>query len=220
MSVLLDEKDGVMRITLDRPPLNALDLPMITAIGETAAAIPADKPVVLRANGKAFSAGVDTKAFESYSPTERDTMIAAITAMTAKLLAIPMPIVAAINGHALGGGLVLTLCADYRVCVDAKDPKFGLTEARAGVPFPAGPAAIIRDQISAPVLRQLVLSSKVVDADFLHQHTLVDELVPLAALDVTAMDRARDLVGQPAFSVVKQQIRGELAESVAALADT
>ncbi len=219
MSVLLDEQDGVTRITLDRPPLNALDLPMIDAIGDTAARVPTDKPVILRANGRAFSAGVDTKAFESYSPKQRDDMIAAITAMTAKLLAIPTPIVAAINGHALGGGLVLPLCTDYRLCALGDDHKFGLTEARAGVPFPAGPAAIIRHQIPAPFLRQLTLSSRVVDAETLLQHTLVDELVPAEVLDALALDRARDLASQPAFALVKQQVRGALAQEVAALAD-
>lgn len=218
MSVLLDERDGVIRLTLDRPPLNALDLPMIEEITERAITLPPDKPVVLRANGRAFSAGVDTKAFESYTPKQRDDMIAAITRMTAKLLAIPSPLVAAINGHALGGGLVLTLCTDYRLCAEGDGHKFGLTEARAGVPFPAGPAAIIQHQIPAPLLRQLTLSSRVVDAETLYQHTLIDEVVPADQLDVLALDRARDLASQPAFGIVKQQVRGALAREVAVLA--
>ncbi len=217
MSVLLDEVDGVVRLTLDRPPLNALDLPMIKEITERAVTLPPDRPVILRANGRAFSAGVDTKAFESYSPKQRDNMIAAITAMTSTLLAIPTPFIAAINGHALGGGLVLTLCTDYRLCADGEGYKFGLTEARAGVPFPAGPAAIIQHEIPTPLLRQLTLSSRVVDASVLADNTLVDEIVPADRLDALAIERARDLASQPAFGIVKQQVRGRLAAEVARL---
>ena len=218
MRVLLEEMGGVMRLTLDRPPVNALDLPMIKAITEKVQDLPTDKPVILRAEGRAFSAGVDTKAFESYSPAQREEMIAAITRMTAQLLAISAPLVAAVNGHALGGGLVLTLCADYRLCAASGDPKFGLTEARAGVPFPAGPAAIIRHEVPAPLLRQLTLSSRTVTTETLVQHTLIDEMVPADQLDTLALERARDLASQPAFAIVKQQVRGALIQEVAALA--
>ncbi len=219
MSVSLEERGGVMRLTLDRPPVNALDLPMIKAITEKVQDLPTDKPVILRAEGRAFSAGVDTKAFGSYSPAQREEMIAAITRMTAQLLAISAPLIAAVNGHALGGGLVLTLCADYRLCAASGDPKFGLTEARAGVPFPAGPAAIIRHEVPAPLLRQLTLSSRIVTTETLVQHTLIDEVVPADQLDTLALERARDLASQPAFAIVKQQVRGALIQEVTALAN-
>jgi peptidoglycan/LPS O-acetylase OafA/YrhL len=100
--------------------------------------------VVLTGGGQVFSAGVDTRAFARYSRDQRQAMVRAITRMVAQLLAIPVPVVAAVNGHALGGGFVLMLACDYRIAVDVEAAKFGMTEAQAGIPFPAGPLEIIR----------------------------------------------------------------------------
>ncbi len=210
--------DGVTRITLDRPPLNALDLETIQALETCFQTVAPDQPVVLRGAGRAFSAGVDTRAFGGYGAADKKAMILAITRMTAALLAVPVPVIAAVNGPALGGGLVLALCADGRVATDSTDAKFGLTEARAGVPFPIGPVDIIRHELSPPLLRQLTLSSRVVSAQTLHAHTVFDDLMPVDALDAAAIAMAQDLASQPAFPIVKQQIRGPLAARLAALA--
>jgi len=73
-------------------------------------------------------------------------MVLAITRMTAAVLSLSCPLVAAVNGHALGGGFVLMLCCDYRLAADDSTLRLGLTEARAGVPFPVGPTAIMKHE--------------------------------------------------------------------------
>ena len=161
------DHDGVAVVSLERPPVNALDLPMIEELGSAFARL-ADAPprigAVLTGGGKTFCAGVDTRAFVSYSNEVRRRMVIAITRMTSAVLSLSCPLVAAVNGHALGGGFVLMLCCDYRLAVDDSELRLGLTEARAGVPFPAGPVAIMRYEMPAALLRQMTLSSRVLSS--------------------------------------------------------
>lgn len=218
MSIDIETTDQATSVILNRPPLNTLDLETILTLEKTFREVPSDKPVLLSGANEVFSAGVDTKAFFSYTAAQKKDMILAITRMTSALLAIRTPVIAAINGHALGGGFVLPLCADYRLAVKGANHKFGLTEAQAGIPFPAGPTIIIKRELPPTSLRLLTLSSKVVSSDYLAQTGTVDELTSQEALMPTALARAGQLAGQPAFSIVKQQIRGELIDAVAALA--
>ena len=216
MALDFEQHETITRLTLNYPPRNALDLDAIVELGTLFEAYPSDRPLIITGAGEAFSAGVDVKAFASYSDETRAAFFKAITRMTAALCGIATPVVAAVNGHALGGGLVLTLCADYRIAVDA-DYKFGLTEARAGVPFPEGPIEIIKAEVPAALLRHLTLSSSVVRAHLLHEHCVLDELVEPDLLKARAEEVAVDLAAQPAFGAVKRQIRGELIERLSAL---
>ncbi len=219
--IAIDEQSDVTIVSLARPPVNALDLPMIRELEAGFVRLAARPPragVVLTGMGQAFSAGVDTKAFVSYDGATRRQMVLAITRMTAAILALPCPLVAAINGHALGGGFVLMLCCDHRLAVDDGAVRLGLTEARAGVPFPAGPVAIMRHEVPAGLLRQLTLSSRVMSPRELAAHALVDGLASRDTIVAAAVTAARDLASQPAFAVVKQQLRGGLAAEVRALA--
>jgi enoyl-CoA hydratase len=90
--------------------VNGVDLPatevLIAAIARASKAL----PITLTGGGDAFSASVDTRAFGSNAPAEKAAMIRAITRMTSVILSHPAPVVAAVNGHALGGGFVLVLC--------------------------------------------------------------------------------------------------------------
>ena len=138
--------------------------------------------------------------------------------MTARILAIKAPVVAAIPGHAIGGGFVLTLCTDYRVAVDDAAARFALGEAKAGVPFPAGPMAIIRHELDVPFLRRLTLSGAVVSSSELVARGIYDAALPSAEVFSAAVAAARELSAQPAWRAVKQQLRGALSENVSQLA--
>ena len=219
--IAIEENAGVVVVRLARPPVNALDLPMIEELQTTFARLAKPAPragVVLTGAGNTFCAGVDTKAFISYGREERRRMVLAITQMTAAVLSLPCPLVAAVNGHALGGGFVLMLCCDYRLAVDDVTLRLGLTEARAGVPFPAGPVAIMKHEMPAGLLRQLTLSSRVVSPQHLVPHGLVDALSSADLVLENAVAAVRDLASQPAFEVVKKQVRGGLAGELQALA--
>ena len=108
--ITVEEHAGVAVVSLARPPVNALDRPMVEELESTFVRLANATPrigVVLTGAGNTFSAGVDTKAFASYGREERHRMVLAITRMTGALLSLPCPLVAAVNGHALGGGFVL-----------------------------------------------------------------------------------------------------------------
>lgn len=220
--IAIEQQSDVTLVTLSRPPVNALDLPMIEQLEAafTRLAAHAPRAVVLTGDGQAFCAGVDTRAFMSYDGATRRQMVLAITRMTSALLALPCPLVAAVNGHALGGGFVLMLCCDFRLAVDDDAARLGLTEARAGVPFPAGPVAIMRHEVPAGLLRLLTLSSRVVSPRELVAHAVIDGVTSREVVVETAVSTARDLAAQPAFAVVKQQLRGALAAEVKALAES
>lgn len=218
MAVALEPADGIVRIRLERPPVNALDLDMILALERIFRSLDQTAPVVITGSAGAFSAGEDTKAFAEGDASYKRELILAITRMTAAALALPVPLVAAVNGHALGSGLVLALCADYRIAVDGQGARFGLTEARAGIAFPAGPLAIIGHELPPAMLRQLTLSSLTVTSSDLYILRVFDEVMPLEPLLERADTVARDMMTQPVFTVVKRQMRGALVDHVAALA--
>jgi enoyl-CoA hydratase len=219
MSVRVEDAEGVRTILMARPPVNALDLPAIEDLRAAFLESAGVKAVVLSGEGSAFSAGVDVRAFSGYDAAMRRELALAITRMTSAILSLPVPLVAAVNGHALGGGFVLMLCADWRIASTDAPLRLGMPEAQAGVPFPAGPAEIIRHELPAPLLRALALSSMTMDQQALHDAGVIDGLVPADSLRAAACAAALRLASQPAFAVVKRQVRGGLAARVAALAE-
>lgn len=227
MTVATSKIDETLLISIDRPPVNALDLDAIAELKQAFATAAREMPqggVVLTGGGDVFSAGVDTRAFASYSGEQRQAMVQAITHMMAQLLAIPVPVVAAVNGHALGGGFVLMLAlmlaCDYRMGVDREAAKLGMTEAQAGIPFPIGPLEVIRHELSPELLRRMTLTSAVLGMRELQGSRAIDELCAVEDLRSKALAKAKRLAAQPAFRTVKRQIRGGLAQRVAALASS
>ncbi len=216
MTIRLDIRDRCAVLTLDRPPVNALDLPSVLEFERVLAELPRDRSLVITGAGGAFSAGVDTRFFAAARDTDREAQVLAITRVTARLLSLPVPVVAAVNGHAMGGGFVLMLCADYRIAAADDTMKFGLTEAPAGVPFPIGPTEVIRAEVPAPLLRRLGLTSAVVGLRDLLAAGVVDEHCGREEVLDRAADAAIEMAAQPAFAVVKAQIRGPLRAALAA----
>jgi enoyl-CoA hydratase len=213
--------EGTLVITFDRPPVNAFDHPAVQEMEAVFAAAAAAAPrggVVITGAGKTFSAGVDVKAYRSYAPARRHDMALAITRGVAALLSIPCPVVAAVNGHALGGGFVLMLGADLRVLNDDPSLKFGIPEAAQGVPFPAATSAICAAELPAPLWRRLGLTGETISSGELLAHGVVDTLAPGDQVLSVAVERARQTAAQAVFNVVKRQVRGQLIESAQAMA--
>lgn len=223
MTITTSATDETLVITIDRPPVNALDLDTITALEMTFTAAGHEAPrngVVLTGGGQLFSAGVDTRAFAGYGRAQRHEMVRAITRMVARLLAIETPVVAAVSGHALGGGFVLLLACDYRIGADIAAAKLGMTEAQAGIPFPAGPLEVMRHELAPALLRRLTLTSAVLTPRECLEAGVLDALCPAAEVTSRSIAAAKSLAAQPAFRAVKRQIRGALAERLAALASS
>jgi enoyl-CoA hydratase len=202
-----DAGDGVVVLTLDRPPVNALETRFVrdlqaalAAESERAAAI------VLTGAGRAFSAGVDTKAAAGLDREGQRAGVEAINDLVRSLFGLPVPVVAAVNGHALGGGLIIPLACDVVIATRA-ECKLGLTEVVAGVPFPAAPLEVCRQRLSPPVYNDLCLTGRVFGPEEALALRVADELADPDALVPRATEVATGLASYPAYARVKEQVR-------------
>jgi enoyl-CoA hydratase len=208
----IERRDGIAVVRMDRPPANALDRELGAELIEAAEELRGSQPpaVVLCGTGKFFSAGLDLKVVPTLGPSEQREMVMGVSQLASAWCAIPRPVVCAVTGHAIAGGLVLALCGDYRV--GASEGKLGLTEARAGVPYPAGAMAVVRSELPPPAARVLVLGAALIDPPRALELGLLDELAPPAEVLPRALAVAGELAALPAetFATVKRQLRGEL----------
>ncbi|HXK23788.1 MAG TPA: enoyl-CoA hydratase/isomerase family protein [Myxococcota bacterium] len=211
MTVRREDRDGVRVLALARPPVNAIDFALVRALGdavEAAASDAACRALVVTGASGVFSAGIDTKRIPSYDADERASMLRAVNRTVLALYAFEKPAVAAISGHALGAGLVLALTCDLRLAANGEF-RLGLTEGKAGIPFPAGPLAVSRAELSPESLRRLALTSATEAPASPWLAGIVDHVVPAEGLLARAQDEARTLAAQPAFAAVKRQLRGD-----------
>jgi len=211
--------DGAAVVRLARPPVNALDRALVEAIADTVEeAVRGGAPaIVLTGRGSCFSAGIDTKLAASATREQQADSILAINRLVDALYSVPVPLVAALNGHALGGGLVVALACDMRVAATGAY-KLGLNEAAAGVPFPAGPLRVVSAELDPSVLRELCLTSRIVEPGEALALRVVDELCDPAALEERATRLAVELASQPAFGAVKTQLRAPVAAELRRIA--
>lgn len=205
--------DGVALITLDRPPVNALDLGVLEELqlvldeqiaGEARA-------IVLTARGRCFCAGIDTKLVAVYDAAQRRATVAGLNRVVHTLYTAPVPVVAALNGHALGGGVVLPLACDRRL-IASGEISVGLTEVQAGVPYPAAAMHIVRAELRPAVARELCLTARVLSPQEALALEVVDRVCAPDALVAQAVAHAAELAELPAYARVKQQLRQETAE--------
>lgn len=196
-------------VRLDRPPVNAIDLPTLDALIEALdGACQGPGAVVITGRDGAFSAGIDVKAAFGYSPEQRHAMVVGVNRLCQVTYRASAPVVAAVGGHAIGGGLVLALCCDHRVGARGLGV-FALPEARAGVPFPAGAMAVVQAELDPATARRLALGDQRLGPEEALRAGLVDELVAPESVLERAVEVARGLAALPAdtFRVVKHQLR-------------
>jgi enoyl-CoA hydratase len=203
--------DRIATVRLNRPPANPIDLDLALAIGdavEPLASDPAVGAVVLTGTGACFSAGLDLKAVPAYKPDELRRMILTINRFCRIVYAFPKPLVTAVDGHAIGGGLVIALTGDYRI-VTANECKLGFAEGRAGIPFPAGPMEIVKAELRPDVARRLALTCRNIGPEEALRCGLFDEIAEPERLLDRAREIARELAALPqaAYSVIKYQLR-------------
>lgn len=215
----LELDDGVARVTLERPPANAMDhdcMDEMCALAERLVA-PDVNAVVVTGAGRFFSAGLDLFAVLSY-PDDRAIVFAnAFDDAMARWFALDRPVVAAVNGHAIAGGAVLAGAADFRLVADVP-LKMGLTEILVGVPFPTSALEIVRHSCAGPHLAELLLRGKTYGPAESVARRLADEVVPAAELLDRATALARELGAhrREAFDPTKRVLRAEPLARMAA----
>lgn len=159
----IEQRGEVALVRIDRPPANAMDPQLLSDGRAVLEELRASEPaaVVLTGRPGFFSAGVDLKLAPTLDRDAQREMVDGINRTFLDWYSFPRPVVSAVNGHAIAGGLILALTGDQRV--GAGDGKLGLTELRAGIPYPAAAIAIVRAELSPPAARTLALRADLVD---------------------------------------------------------
>ena len=160
-AITLDITRGVASLTLNRPPLNILMLPIIGELIESLDSLAkqtALKAVVLAANGKAFCAGVDVA---DHIPERVESMIRDFGRLFTRLRTFPVPTIAVVQGAALGGGTELAAACD--MVLAAASASFGQPEIKLGV-FPPVAAALFPRLIGYQQAARLLFSGEVIMA--------------------------------------------------------
>ena len=204
--VRLDEPaESVARLTISRPEArNALDHDVLEAIAEAMPTLERGieiRCVVLTGEGKAFSAGYDIAGIPQDS-FERDAAALVAHPFHAALEAVaghPWPVLAAINGHALGGGLELALTADLRIC--ARGAKLGMPPAKLGLIYGHTGLRRFIATIGVPRTKELFLTGRNVDAERAEQIGLVHEVVDDDEVEAFALELAAEVAANAPLSM-------------------
>jgi len=207
-------------VTLRRPPANAMNLELTEEIAAVFQYLGQDKSVrslVLTGQGTSFSAGVDLKSVPNFDEAQQRRMVDALNRAFYAVYSCPVPVVGAINGHAIAGGLVLALCCDWRIAVKTQFLA-GLTEVRVGVLYPVGAMEVARQELRSDVARQLVLFGRNITATAAVEAGVFDETVDPEALLERAMAKANEFVALPqtAFARSKRQLRSRACDAMEA----
>ena len=209
MSVRVRSADGIAEVVIDFPPVNALPVggwyelaDAVTAAG----ADPATRVVILAAEGRGFCAGVDIKEMQRAEGYE--ALLGANNGVFAAFAAVydcPVPVIAAVHGFCLGGGVGLAGNAD--IVIAAQDATFGLPEVDRGA---LGAATHLARLVPQPLMRAMVYTCRTVTARELLAFGTVLDVVPGAALRGTARELAEEIAAKdPAvIRLAKQSLNG------------
>jgi enoyl-CoA hydratase/carnithine racemase len=221
----IEYKDNVGIIKLNHGTTNALNSELIRKLTEALHVIKNDSEVrslvLSSANEKFFAIGLDIPELFNLTQEEFTKFYHSYNSMCMDLYSFPKPTIAAITGHAIAGGCILTLCCDYRLMAEGRK-LMGLNEIKLGVPIPYPGDCVLRQLIGIKMVREITDMGDFYDSKTLLQIGMVDEVVPIDQLLSTAIEKAHKLGSLPldAFQKIKRnrieaveyQMRKNLAE--------
>lgn len=197
--------EAVARLTLSNPEKrNPLSHAVLDAISETLPRLDHGidvRCVILTGSGRAFSAGYDIGAIPDET-FERDAEALVAHPFTDAMEAVsahPYPVVAAINGHCLGGGLELAVRCDLRVC--AAEAKLGMPPAKLGLVYGHTGLERFIDTVGVPRTKELFLTGRVFDGPRAEEIGLVHEVHPAAELEARALELAAAIAANAPISM-------------------
>ena len=211
MAVRFEKQESIGQIVLDRPPANSYDkafMDELDAAIEEARRDDAVKAILLRsANEKFFSAGADVSVFAKSGFDEQNAFVTRANEAMNKFESTPKVVVAAINGHCLGGGLEMALCCDFRVAAEGSY-RIGLPEVTLGLLPGTGGTQRLPRLIGRQKALDLMLRGTTLAPQDALAAGIVDEVVPAAELLEKALARVRAYAAGPTFAIgrIKQAV--------------
>ncbi|HEU5476115.1 MAG TPA: enoyl-CoA hydratase family protein [Actinophytocola sp.] len=185
---------GITVVTIDRPPVNALGARGWHDLADALLAAgrdPATHVVVLRASGRGFCAGVDIKEVDAGGAEALIGVNRGCHAAFGAVYDCAVPVIAAVHGFCLGGGIGLAGNAD--VLLAAEDTRFGLPEVDRGV---LGAATHLARLVPQHLMRTLFYTARTVDAAELHRHGSVYQVTSPDRLEAAALELAREIAAK------------------------
>lgn len=202
--------DSVATITLNRPPVNALNAELITDIGIALSEAEAgDVRAVIVTGRPHFAAGADIAGFQkAFDGEGAPGLAASLAAVVTQLQSLKKPTIAAIRGFALGGGLELAMGADLRYLAD--DARVGQPEILLGIIPGAGGTQRLPRLVGYQRALEMCLTGRQVDAEEAAEIGLADKVVPADDLFDTVMNDAVQFASGPtaAYAAAKRAVAG------------
>ncbi|MCR5611499.1 MAG: enoyl-CoA hydratase/isomerase family protein [Clostridiales bacterium] len=193
--IKLERHNHVAVMTISRPEaLNALNSAMLDELTETCAKIKQDEKIrvlIVTGEGKAFVAGADIAEMKDLDQKAGKAFGQKGQAALSALENLPMPIIAAVNGYALGGGCELMLCTDIRFA--SERAKFGQPEVGLGITPGFGGTQRLPRLIGVSKAKELIFTGRVINAEEALKIGLVDHVVPPEVLMDEAMKLAEEI---------------------------
>ena len=203
-TLLFELTDGIARITVNRPDkLNALNAIVIAELGDAVTRIETDsavRGVIITGSGeKAFVAGADIAELAAQSPMEGKTRSAAGQAVFRRLEQCGKPVIAAVNGFALGGGCELAMACHIRLA--GEQAKFGQPEVKLGIWPGYGGTVRLPRLVGKGRALELLLTGRTIDAEEAFRIGLVNRVVPADRLLAEAEAMLRTILGNGPLAI-------------------
>jgi 3,2-trans-enoyl-CoA isomerase len=217
--ILTIDHGAVRELQLNRPPVNAMSPELIAALKKAVELAPQDgaRALVLSGMRGRFSAGLDIPLLLRLDRPAISDLWRELYALLAAIACSPIPIAAAITGHATAGGTVLPIFCDCRIAAQG-DWKLGLNEVQVGLPLPPVIFAGLERLIGGHQAERLAVGGLLISPDEAARIGLVDEVVPLEKVVSRALEWSRSLLGLPvdAMAATRRRARADLSELFAA----
>ncbi len=207
MRIERDEEVAILHLEGGRA--NALNVEFLGKLNALLDEVEASdaRAVVLTGYGKFFSAGLDLASLEGAERSAVRETLQWLHRLCHRLFTLPLPVVAAVNGHAIAGGCVIALQADARLMTNAKS-LIGLKEVQLGVGLPVVVVEALRAAVPAPSFTPLALEGQLVGPQRALELSLVEALVAPEQLLAAAVQRARELAAPGlGFAHIKASLR-------------
>ena len=217
--ITVEVQELVAIVEIHRPPHNFFDFELIRGLADRYQTIDADpraRAIVLCSEGSAFCAGANFAARAQWGEERLENQAGVLYEEAVRLFRAKTPVIAAVQGAAVGGGLGLALSADFRVA--APQARFSANFVRLGLHPGFGLTHTLARAIGRANAELMLLTGRRVKGEEALAMGLVQELVPLAELRARAIDLAREIArGAPlSIDAIRASQRGDLAERVAA----
>ncbi|KAA3607827.1 MAG: enoyl-CoA hydratase/isomerase family protein [Planctomycetota bacterium] len=196
-NVRLEERDEVVILHLTGPKGHCLHAGMIAELRAHLAHLQDSPAVVITGSEGFFSTGLHLGEVATLNRLGLAEHLLAVEALFREAWSFPRPLIAAVNGHAVAGGLVLALCADLRLVADDDEFRLGVTELAHGIPFPPLVLQICKARIPEPWTSRWILGAEMFSPKAACQAGLFSDCLPRTDLLEVACQQAKRLAAFP-----------------------